>query len=262
MFSETACQASEVTLRCPGQGKIRLVRAVWGRYSLAICNSGRNNFLDMLSSTTCGDTVTPLQVIKGRCQGENHCKVLADSSVFGDPCPGVEEFLEVQFKCMENPKKEMVRRPKFSDNQIADLWADDQNIKIDQRMFERLSLVSQADSRIPVTEASVAEALGRRGEENREVDGERSIVVIVATVCLLMLPIILLLTVMILRTNSGKKSSCRIQHSQLSCPSKPNMIFCRLEAERANMTRKFSSEPSLVAHNCLIDSSTSLFRFH
>ena len=256
--SVTACSGQSVSLSCQAGAQISLVRAVWGRFSLAICNSGvrGGNFLQMLKSTTCGDTVTPLQIISSHCQGQNHCQVEADNSVFGDPCP-VEEFLEVQFHCLEPPKQEMIKRPEFSDKKIANLWADDKNINIEQIILEELSLSRKHENRIPITEASLPEV--RLGEDDfpwRLRSEESKMVWIVGTACVLMLPLILLLTVMILKTNTKKKTTCHIQHL-----SKPNMMFCRLENGAGNCTRKFSSEPSLVAHNCLLDSSASLLRY-
>lgn len=256
LHHQTACQGTEVSLSCHGEARISLVRAVWGRYSLAICNSGARDFLQMLRSTTCGDRVTPLQLMRERCEGEAHCSLLADTAVLGDPCPGVEEFLEVQFKCVET-----ARRPEFPDNRIAHLWSD--NKQIDEIIFEELPVMTRADTRIPITEASTAELYQRDPEEffTERRSEERRTLMIVATVCLLMLPVIIVLTVLILRTNNEKKSSCEIHHSQLASLSKPNLLFCRLEAGGRGGLRKFSSEPSLVAHNCLLDSSSSLLRY-
>ena len=255
LYSKTACQGTEVSLSCPAEASISLVRAVWGRYSLAICNSGARDFLQMLRSTTCGDRVTPLSIITDRCQGKAQCHLLADTTVFGDPCPGVEEFLEVQFKCVETPRLEMVRRPEFADRKIAELWADNKILNLDQILFEELRA-----ERVPITEASLTDVPERDGDvEMKRRSGERSSVMVVATVCLLLLPLIIVLTILILRTNSDKKSSCQIQPSHTACLSKPNLLFCRLESQSGGMTRKFSSEPSLVAHTCLLDSSLARF---
>ena len=129
VLSVTACSGQSVSLTCQGRGEISLVRAVWGRFSLAICNSGvRGDFIHMLKSTTCGDTVTPLNILSIQCQGQTQCQVKADNTVFGDPCPGVQEFLEVQYECLEPPKLE---RPEFADKKIANLWADEKNINIE-----------------------------------------------------------------------------------------------------------------------------------
>ena len=257
VLSVTACSGQSVSLTCQGRGEISLVRAVWGRFSLAICNSGvRGDFIHMLKSTTCGDTVTPLNILSIQCQGQTQCQVNADNTVFGDPCPGVQEFLEVQYECLEPPKLE---RPEFADKKIANLWADEKNINIEQIILEELSVSNDHQNRIPITEPNFPEAVGRRGEADfswRLRSEETRLVWIVGTACILMLPLILLLTVMILKTNNKKKTTCHIQHL-----AKPNMMFCRLESGAGSITRKFSSEPSLVAHNCLLDSSTSLLRY-
>ena len=184
----------------------------------------------------------------------------ADNTVFGDPCPGVQEFLEVQFECVQPTKLEMIKRPEFADKKIANLWADEKNINIDQIILEDLSVISDYENRIPITEATFPETADRRGEADLSWSPrseETRMVWVVGTACVLMLPLILLLTVMILKTNNKKKkTTCHIQHL-----AKPNMMFCRLESGAANKTRKFSSEPSLVAHNCLLDSSPSLLRY-
>ena len=123
-----------------------------------------------------------------------------------------------------------------------------------QILFEELRA-----ERVPITEASLTDVSERDGDVEMKRSGERSSVMVVATVCLLLLPLIIVLTILILRTNSDKKSSCQIQPSHTACLSKPNLLFCRLESQSGGMTRKFSSEPSLVAHNCLLDSSLARF---
>ena len=37
-----------------------------------------------------------------RCEGKPHCKIPVDSTIFGDPCPGTNKYVEVHYYCKAN----------------------------------------------------------------------------------------------------------------------------------------------------------------
>ena len=40
-------------------------------------------------------------IVQQRCNGKSRCKVFAKDAVFGDPCPGISKFLEIEFNCVK-----------------------------------------------------------------------------------------------------------------------------------------------------------------
>ena len=73
---------------------INLVRANFGRFSISICNDGGNTDW----SVNCMEPRT-LRVINARCEGKPQCKIPVDSTIFGDPCPGTNKYVEVHYYC-------------------------------------------------------------------------------------------------------------------------------------------------------------------
>ncbi len=91
-----ACEDSGLNITCGGGGNRRLniIRANYGRFSIAICNVHGNTEW----SVNCMSPRT-LRVIRARCQGAESCQVPVDSTIFGDPCPGTLKYVEVHYSC-------------------------------------------------------------------------------------------------------------------------------------------------------------------
>jgi len=92
-----ACQGSQLALTCPPDHQIRVMRANYGRFSVAICND--KGVTDW--SVNC---MAPrsLRIMQDRCNHQHECSIVADSDNFGgDPCPGVPKYLEVYFGCFQ-----------------------------------------------------------------------------------------------------------------------------------------------------------------
>merc|ERR1719206_366034 len=95
MKTSYACQGSKLNLSCPSGFVIKIMRANYGRFSVAICNE--DGITDW--SVNC---MAPrsLRILQDRCNLEHECEVPAESNNFGgDPCPGVPKYLEVYFGC-------------------------------------------------------------------------------------------------------------------------------------------------------------------
>jgi len=95
MKTSYACQGSKLNLSCPSGFVIKIMRANYGRFSVAICNE--EGITDW--SVNC---MAPrsLRILQDRCNLEHECEVPAESNNFGgDPCPGVPKYLEVYFGC-------------------------------------------------------------------------------------------------------------------------------------------------------------------
>ena len=89
-----ACEDSGLNITCGGGGLLNIIRANYGRFSIAICNVHGNTEW----SVNCMSPRT-LRVIRARCQGAQTCQVPVDSTIFGDPCPGTLKYDEVHYSC-------------------------------------------------------------------------------------------------------------------------------------------------------------------
>lgn len=88
------CEGTTLTIACEEGTVINLVRANFGRFSISICNE--EGITDW--SVNCMEPRT-LRVINTRCDGKPRCRIPVDSSIFGDPCPGTNKYVEVHYTC-------------------------------------------------------------------------------------------------------------------------------------------------------------------
>ncbi|XP_035714297.1 latrophilin-like protein 1 isoform X2 [Folsomia candida] len=90
-----ACEGSALRLDCEPGKVIHLIRAIYGRFSITICNENGNTEW----SVNCGSPKSIL-VLNGTCNYQRSCSVIASTKTFGDPCPGTRKYLEVQYQCI------------------------------------------------------------------------------------------------------------------------------------------------------------------
>jgi len=92
-----ACQDETLKISCLDEYSVKVVRANYGRFSIAICNDvGRADF-----SVNCHSPGT-LNILQQRCDGKPSCEAFANSTDFPvgtDPCPSTVKYLEAQFFC-------------------------------------------------------------------------------------------------------------------------------------------------------------------
>ena len=86
-----------VDLQCPTGMFINIKSANYGRIpKLNVgCNLNRPEVKECKSTNS-------KSIVIDRCQTKNSCSVRAANSVFGDPCIGVEKYLQVRYNCL-NP---------------------------------------------------------------------------------------------------------------------------------------------------------------
>ncbi|CAG0896252.1 unnamed protein product [Darwinula stevensoni] len=90
-----ACEGGVLNLRCGDDHVIHLIRANYGRFSIAICNEhGRTDM-----SVNCMSPMS-LRVLHTKCSDHEECSVSANSTLFGDPCPGTLKYLEAHYQCL------------------------------------------------------------------------------------------------------------------------------------------------------------------
>ncbi|XP_022240024.1 adhesion G protein-coupled receptor L3-like isoform X3 [Limulus polyphemus] len=103
-----ACEGRDLNITCNPGYHILLIRANYGRFSIALCNeNGALNWsVDCRSKNS-------FSVMQSRCAGLPSCTIEVSSKTFGDdPCPGTYKYLEVHYICGLDVSTTTTRRPR------------------------------------------------------------------------------------------------------------------------------------------------------
>ena len=275
-YSETACAGTTVTLSCEAAGgTIAVVRAVWGRYSTALCPDPASN--TRAAAGQCGDTTSARRIVSAACRGRARCELEASTRTLGDPCPGTTELLEVQYRCTRAPEPEAERKPRFSDDNIALVWSEGAaaagaGADLGSLVVDRLTVIS-VPSRVPITPAPAPPPQVTPAPATSAAPVSVSWVVAAA-----LAPVLLLLGLALLRTSSSARAGRgRGRHlvTKASSPAAPGcllrlvtskprpepragclmeggagagcrLVYCRPADTSLALARQFSSEPCLA----------------
>ncbi|KAI8518003.1 hypothetical protein Bbelb_040200 [Branchiostoma belcheri] len=90
-----ACKYGTVQLSCVDGETLLIMAANYGRTSTLYSGCGC-----WITCRTDCRSVNSLAVVRATCQGNEQCTVLAKNDVFGDPCPGLQKYLEVSYRCI------------------------------------------------------------------------------------------------------------------------------------------------------------------
>ncbi|KAK7586193.1 hypothetical protein V9T40_004069 [Parthenolecanium corni] len=101
-----ACDEKMLKIECNENHVINIIRANYGRYSIAVCND--NGSTDW--SVNCMSHRS-LLILQGRCNSKQNCSIAASTSLFDDPCPGTMKYLEAQYTCINATSSLSVSRP-------------------------------------------------------------------------------------------------------------------------------------------------------
>ena len=85
------CEGEIASLDC-GSNFIDILGAWYGRTNEETCDRGGN-----VDNTNCNAGVST-KVVMYECQGQHSCTLHAKNSAFGDPCVGIQKYLEVSSK--------------------------------------------------------------------------------------------------------------------------------------------------------------------
>ncbi|XP_031555998.1 L-rhamnose-binding lectin ELEL-1-like [Actinia tenebrosa] len=88
------CEGQNGVLGCPGNKRLRILYANYGRTSRNVCWH-----LLFMSNTNCHSSYAKRK-IRGACNGHNSCRLYATNNSFGDPCPWTHKYIEVHYKCV------------------------------------------------------------------------------------------------------------------------------------------------------------------
>ena len=268
-----------MTLRCEGGQRILILRAVWGRYSRVICPDDRQEDRSQEGvRMMCGDRRHSMRIISSECSDKDQCELRVTSSVFGDPCPGVTEFLEVQYQCQEavirrsGPASR--QRPGLSGD-IALVWgaSERRGKSVDTILQQRLSM-----DRIPITEANTLSGGPNTEHWRTELGTQTSgyydltwLIVLALVSLILVTSLVIIKTMRHQRAHSfhearGQESGRGHDEDKHQAPclmaAQARLLYCRphlsslSQVKDLSFSRQFVSEPSLGQPSCLVlDSS-------
>ena len=79
-------------LSCKNSEVLNIKGADFGREEDSVCKR------DHPSDETCS-VVDKTNTLKMRCDGKSKCSITVLPSIFGDPCPGLNSYLNVMYVC-------------------------------------------------------------------------------------------------------------------------------------------------------------------
>jgi len=96
----TTCEDESRNLTC-GRGEvIKIDVADYGRTQpYPLCGLLFDNS-DFAKTSSCRSTDTTTVALQRLCDGQNYCTFNASNDQFGDPCPGIRKYSEVQYSCI------------------------------------------------------------------------------------------------------------------------------------------------------------------
>uniref|UniRef100_A0A224XH89 Putative galactoside-binding lectin n=1 Tax=Panstrongylus lignarius TaxID=156445 RepID=A0A224XH89_9HEMI len=95
ILNELVCENEEMEFTCPKGYTIEILSAMYGRKDRRICSDPKKNDTDCEAY---GSNVK----ISDRCNLRQQCRILADSTLFGNPCVGYRKYLQVSYRCLRN----------------------------------------------------------------------------------------------------------------------------------------------------------------
>ncbi|XP_068754841.1 uncharacterized protein [Montipora capricornis] len=88
------CENDVIKLRCDKFKVLKIHGADYGRGEDSVCRK------DQRSNYTC-TLVDKTHSVKSRCDNKRKCTIKALSSIFGDPCPGFNKYLNIIYVCVK-----------------------------------------------------------------------------------------------------------------------------------------------------------------
>ena len=92
MRSVYACQNKTIKLKCERPKVLEIGAADYGRGEDSICKKDRK------SDEAC-KLVDKTEAVKSLCNNRRRCKMKVSSSIFGDPCAGLNPYLNIMYVC-------------------------------------------------------------------------------------------------------------------------------------------------------------------
>ena len=93
-FASHGCNGNITWLQCAANNVIRIKDVMYGRLNSTVCSSMPNE------TTTQCKSQTALQALSPLCNGKKSCVLIPSTSLFGDPCPDVTKYVDVDYTCL------------------------------------------------------------------------------------------------------------------------------------------------------------------
>ncbi|CAH1802125.1 unnamed protein product [Owenia fusiformis] len=95
------CEVKNNTVGClaPPGSTMHITYANYGRKDNTTCQHVFDD-KDYHFDTNCQSEKSTMKIVKALCEGKPSCHLRALNSIYGDPCPGVYKYLEVDFICV------------------------------------------------------------------------------------------------------------------------------------------------------------------
>ena len=109
-----ACEGESLEISCQSGERIHVVEVMYGRSNNVICPTDTWDDQAALCSSSSSLMVVSdryiffkflLWIYVFRCNDRERCSVAASNTAFGDPCFGVQKYLEVLYTCKPKSKK-------------------------------------------------------------------------------------------------------------------------------------------------------------
>jgi len=149
-YTVLGCDGSTVTLSCPDQSYISLIRANYGRFSISVCNQHARQDI----KTDCASHQESSARISHMCNNHSSCHVLVSADILPAVCPDTPKYLEAQYQCISHSQEEerssQYKLPELGGN-ISDVWSE-RDIVLDREAVEDAIKTVIREAHIPVTE--------------------------------------------------------------------------------------------------------------
>ena len=90
-----ACEHEDAILSCPHHAVIHILSAMYGRTDNITCRSEHSYI-----KATCEEQNYSLSIVKERCEGRQNCTIWASNHIFGNPCLGIHQYLDLSYQCI------------------------------------------------------------------------------------------------------------------------------------------------------------------
>ena len=115
--SVTVCDNVLKEIQCPVGENIHVLQGFYGKWRNHDCKGEK---VDPDNLPTCRQKQSEtLGIVRDLCHGKNTCSLVADKSVYGEPCPDNKAYLYMTFFCMRNGQKLMHRKTEDNEEVVT-----------------------------------------------------------------------------------------------------------------------------------------------
>lgn len=122
------CNNGKVYLHCSSNHTIKILSAFYGLQKTSYCTN-----ISSAYSLTCFNKDT-IEKIKNICNDTNYCLISASTRFFGDPCPGIDKEMIIQYQCLPF-KTKLTKSQCKVDTNLRPVCPDSNSTNINQKIW-------------------------------------------------------------------------------------------------------------------------------